>query len=405
MADAFRAIRITDRVWWVGAIDWDLRNFHGYLTSRGSTYNAYLIVADEITLVDTVKAPFCEEMLARIASVVDPAEIRNIISNHAEMDHSGSLPAVIERVNPERVLASAKGAEALRQHFHFDREIEVVPDGERRELGGAHLRFFEARMLHWPDSMFTFLEDEGVLFSNDGFGMHLASEKRFADELDPGLVRYEAAKYYANILLPVGKVVSGALKKMAPLRPEVRLIAPDHGPVWREDPGQILDLSATWTLQRPSRKVVVTYAPLWQSTALMARAVAEGLGAGGAEVKLMPLNGSHRSDVAVELLEAGALVVGSPTLNGQIYPTVADVMTYLKGLKPKNLIGASFGSFGWSGDAVRQLDGLLTEMGVELVGEGLQVQYVPDEQALLRCRALGSEIATKLRERVSAAIS
>jgi flavorubredoxin len=321
------------------------------------------------------------------------------------MDHSGCLPAVIERVRPERILASAKGAEALQQHFHFDHEIEVVPDGGRRELGGAHLRFLEARMLHWPDSMFTFLEDDGILFSNDGFGMHLASEKRFVDELEPGLVRYEAAKYYANILLPFGKVVSGALKKMEPLRSEVRLIAPDHGPVWRQDIHEILDLYAAWTLQRPSRKVVVPYATMWQSTALMARAVGEGLAAGGADVKLMPLGASHRSDVAVELLEAGGLVVGSPTLNGQVYPTVADVMTYLKGLKPKNLVGASFGSFGWSGEAVRQLDKILTDMGVELVGEGVQVQYVPDRKALLRCRSLGSEVAAKLEERVTAAVS
>jgi flavorubredoxin len=396
MSQAFQAVRVTDRVHWVGAIDWELRSFHGYSTPRGTTYNAFLIVADEITLVDTVKAPFMDEMMSRIASVVDPSEIRSIISTHAEMDHSGCLPRLLHTFHPERLVASAQGEKALREHFHWDRQVQVVKDGERLPLGAATVKFLEARMLHWPDSMFAYLEGDGVLFSNDVFGMHLASAERFADEMDGAALRYEAAKYYANVLLPFSPQMAKVLDKLRSSDLEIGVIAPDHGPIRRQQPEQVLELYSRWAAQQPTRKAVVVFDTMWQSTARMARAIAEGLAAGGIAVKSMPLGGSDRSDVAAEILEAGALLVGSPTINNQIYPTVAGLMVYLKGLRPRNLVGAAFGSYGWNGQAVAKLDEALLEMGVELTEEGLRVCYVPDQEALAECRSFGTRVAAKL---------
>ncbi|MFO8070274.1 MAG: FprA family A-type flavoprotein [Polyangia bacterium] len=395
---AFRARRISDRVWWVGAIDWGLRNFHGYLTSRGTTYNAFVVTGPVPTLIDTVKAPFYDEMLARIRSVIDPSEIQLVVSNHSEMDHSGGLPRFVEQFRPEKVLASRMGAEALKAHFAGAVSAEVVRSGDRIDLGDTGLRIVETPMLHWPDSMLSYLEDGGVLFSNDAFGMHLAGSERFADEIDGALLRHEAAKYYANILMPLSPIVARLLDRLPELDLEIRIVAPDHGPAWREGPDQIVELYRRWSAQEPTARAVVVYDTMWQSTALMARAIADGLTHGGAEARLMPLEGSHRSDVATELLEAGALLVGSPTMNNRIYPTLADATTYLAGLGPRNLVGASFGSYGWSGEAVAHLRDRLEEMGVELVNEGLKVKYVPGKEDLARCRALGQKTAKKVRE-------
>jgi flavorubredoxin len=396
MSQAFHAVRVTERVHWVGAIDWELRSFHGYSTPRGTSYNAFLIVADEITLVDTVRAPFMDEMMSRIASVVDPSEIRNVISTHAEMDHSGCLPRLLHTVRPERLMASVQGERALREHFHWDQKVQVVKEGERLALGGANVRFLQAPMLHWPDSMFAYLEGDGVLFSNDVFGMHLAGTERFADEVDGAQLLYEAAKYYANVLLPFSPQMTKILDKLRASDLGFSVIAPDHGPIRREEPEQLLELYSSWAAQRPTRKAVVVFDTMWQSTARMAGAIAEGLASSGIGVKFMPLDGSDRSDVAAELLEAGALLVGSPTINNQVYPTVAGLVSYLKGLRPRNLVGAAFGSYGWNGQAVAKLDEALLEMGVELAEEGLRVCYVPDQQALAECRSFGTRVAAKL---------
>ncbi len=398
MNGSLKGTRVTDRVYWVGAVDWAIRDFHGYATERGSTYNAYLVLADKITLIDTVKGPFKEEMLSRVASVVDPSDITYIVSNHSEMDHSGSLPAVIEAVDPEKVFASAMGVKALAEHFRLEREIVPVKDGETLNLGNMSLSFMETRMLHWPDSMFTYLPEENLLFSQDMFGMHLASSERFDDELSDGVLEYEAAKYFANILLPMSTAVARLLEKVRDLGLSIEVIAPDHGPLWRKGVDRIQGLYSLWADQQPTKKALVVYDTMWQSTAAMAQAIGEGLAAGGASAKLMPLRACHRSDVATELLDAGALVVGSPTLNNNMFPTVADVLTYVRGLKPRNLIGAAFGSYGWSGEGMAQVKDVLSAMKVDPVGEGVKAKYVPDDDALAECFALGLDIAKRLEE-------
>ncbi len=394
----FKAIKLTEHVYWVGAIDWTIRDFHGYTTKRGSTYNAYLIMADKITLIDTVKGPFKGELMARIASLVDPKRIDYIVSNHSEMDHSGCLAEVIEEVQPEKVFASVMGAKALNEHFRIDREIVPVKDGSELSLGNLTLSFMETRMLHWPDSMFSYLKEEKLLFSQDAFGMHLASSERFADEVDDAVLEYESATYYANILLPYSQLIVGLLDKVEKSGIPIDIIAPDHGPVWRKDLGRILSRYRKWALQKPENKAVVLYHTMWHSTELMAEAIAEGLREGGTTTKVMSMGSFHRSDVAYEILNAGALVAGSSTLNNNILPAMADVLTYLKGLKPKNLIGAAFGSHGWSGEAPLHIRDILAEMKVDLVGEPLKAKYVPDGETLEACFALGKTISQKLGE-------
>ena len=400
MTNPYKAVRVTEDVWWVGAIDWNIRDFHGYTTRRGSTYNAYLVMADKITLVDTVKAPFREEMIARIASVVEPAKIDYIVSNHSEMDHSGCLPEIIAAVKPEKVFASAVGTRTLRELFPLDRELVPVRDGETLSLGNRTLTFMETRMLHWPDSMFSYLNEEQLLFSQDAFGMHLASLERFDDELDPAVLAYEAATYYANILLPYSPLVLKLLEKVAAAGLSFRLIAPDHGPIWRKDIAGIVERYGKWAAQKPTAKAVVFYATMWHSTEKMARAISEGLAAGGLHVKLLSLDEAHRSDVAYEILDAGAIAVGSPTLNNHLLPNIADILTYLRGLKPKNLVGAAFGSYGWSGEAVKEIEEILASMKIEPAGEGISVKNVPDGGGLQRCCELGLKMAEIVRARL-----
>ncbi len=398
MSEPFEAVKVSEHVHWVGAIDWGIRDFHGYSTTRGSTYNAYLVMGDDPVLIDTVKAPFVGELLARVSSVTDPESIRYIISNHSEMDHSGALPMVLEAVKPEKVFASSMGVKDLAANLHVDREVVAVKDAEGLELAGLHFTFLETRMLHWPDSMMTYLSEDRLLFSQDGFGMHLATGRRFADELPERLMLEEGAKYYANILLPYSNLIIKLLNRVRELGVTIDFICPDHGPIWRKDLGRIMGLYADWAAQEPRNKAVIVYDTMWGSTDLMARAIADALEKEGVEVAMTRLRASHRSEFVTELLDSGALIAGSPTINNQMFPTVADALTYAKGLKPKNLVGAAFGSYGWSGEATKLVNEVLEEMKVEIAAEPLRALYVPDDQALLACRGLGAAVAAKLKE-------
>lgn len=306
-------------------------------------------MADKITLIDTVNSPFCDEMMARIGSIIDPAKIDYLISNHAEPDHAGALSEAIRLIRPEKVFANQMGVMALNRNYGID-GISMVTDGQTLSLGNRTLTFVETPMCHWPESMVCYLHDLNILFSQDGFGMHLASYERFADMLDKHLLDEEASKYYANILLPLGSAVKMTLSIIQELDLPIDIIAPDHGPAWRENPMSIVQKYASWAEQERSDRAIVVYDTMWGSTDRMARAVGEGLAAGSARVRLMPLGGAHRSEIAAELLDAGALLVGAPTLNSEMYPSVADVLTYIKGLRPQGLVGAAFGSFGWSGE-------------------------------------------------------
>lgn len=400
MHDNFKALKITENVYWVGAIDWDIRNFHGYSTSRGTTYNAYLIMADKITLIDTVKEPFKKEFLARISSLIDLNKIDYVISNHSEMDHSGLLPDIIDLVKPEKVFASQMGVKALSQHFHdLSDKVIAVKDGEKLSLGNTALTFFETRMLHWPDSMVTYMPDQGVLFSNDIFGMHLATYERFDDEIDPCVLDYEAAKYFANIILPYCTFVSKLVTKLEGLQLNLQYLATDHGPVWRKDISKIIHSYTLWPQQKPVRKGIVIYDSMWGSTIKMAEAIGYGMSDSGIKTKLLPISANHRSDIATEMLELGALVIGSPVLNSNLYPTVPDVMTYIKGLRPQNLITGAFGSYGWNESPLDQIKSLLVDdLKLEFVGDTIKSKYVPDKNILNKCYEYGVSIANRLKE-------
>ena len=394
MADVYRAVPITERVYWVGAVDWTLRDFHGYTTRRGSSYNAYLILADRVTLVDTVKKPFKEELLSRVASVIDPRKVEVVVSNHSEMDHSGCLAEVIEEVRPREVYASPMGVKTLAALSpSLSTGITAVADGRSVSLGNMTLSFMETRMLHWPDSMFTYLQEEKLLFSHDAFGMHLASHERFADEIDTAVLEYEAATYFANILLPYAGLMTKLLARVDSAGLSFDVIAPDHGPVWRRNPGWIVEHYRRWAQQKRAKKAVVVYGTMWHSTEKMARYIGEGLSSRGVPAKVMAVDAFHRSDIAYEMLDAAALVVGTSTLNNNMLPKVADVLTYLKGLRPLNVVGAAFGSYGWSGEGTLQANEVLKEMKAALPLEPLRVRHVPTSSDLAACRELGEKLA------------
>ncbi len=397
----FKAVPVTDRIFWVGAIDWELRDFHGYSTSRGSTYNAYLVLGEGNILFDAVKEPFFDEMMARIASVVDPSSIRAVVSNHAEMDHTGSLARLFEAAGPAQVLASASGVRNLDLQMGFHpAALSAVGDGLTASVCGLDLTFIETKMLHWPDSMFTFLPSMNTLVSQDAFGMHLATPELFAFENDPAILLAEAARYYANIIMPYSPLVLKLLDRAASIGLDPDLVLPDHGPVWKKGtsmpPSWIFGRYAHWASMKPTDKAVIVYDTMWHATEKMAHAIADGVSAGGAVPRVHPMKSSHRSDIAADLLEAGALVAGSPTINNGLFPTLSDICTYLKGLRRPDLVGSAFGSYGWSGESVKVLSELLAGMKVTQVGENIGIQFGPDAAQLDRCRAQGLAIAAAI---------
>lgn len=385
-------VQIAKGIYHVGVNDWNISDFHGYSTPFGTTYNAFLIVDKKIVLVDTVKKPFGEELLANIASIVDPAKIDFVISNHTEMDHSGSLFQVMHRIGADKpIYCSKMGLKNLALHFRKGFNLQAVENGAEMSLGEKTLQFMETRMLHWPDSMFTYVKEDKLLFSSDAFGQHYAGFERFDDQIgDAAMVH--AKKYYANILLLYSAKVLKLIESVKQSKMEIQTICPDHGIIWRTDPGKIISAYERWGSQASGKKAVIIYDTMWHSTEAMANAVAAGLSAEGVGVRPMCLEKWHRSDVMTEVLDARAVVVGSPTLNNGLFPTVSDMLTYMKGLKPKNKIGAAFGSYGWSGESVRLINSELEAMKFDIVDAGLKIQYVPDADGLAACEALGRKI-------------
>ena len=397
---SFKAVKITDKVWWVGAIDWNLKEFHGYHTHRGTTYNAYLVLGEKPTLIDTVKAPFKEEMYSRIASVMDPSKIEIIVSNHAEPDHSGALADAIADLQPEKVYASVAGVRILDAQFHIGEKLTAVKTGDSIDLGGLSLSFVETKMLHWPDSMFSYLKEEKILFTQDGFGMHLATDRLFIDENPWDMVEEEMEKYYANILLLYSPQVLKLLEVFPSLNLDVQYIATDHGPVWRgADVAKPLELYRKFAEQKPAPRAVVVYDTMWGATDKMGRSIADGIRSTGAGVTVCCMHSRFRSDVATAVMGAGALVVGSPTINNMLFPSVADVLCYLKGLRPKNLIGATFGSFGWSGEAAVQAAEILKSMNAEMPEEPLKLKFASSQEDFQKCFDFGVRIGRLLLER------
>ena len=394
-------IEILKDVHWVGAIDWNIRDFHGYSVDRGTTYNAFLVMDEKVTLFDTVKQGFRSELLHHIRRIIDPTTIDYLVVNHAEMDHSGLVPEVVDLVKPEKIFCSERGRKALLAHFHReDWPYEVVKTGDTISLGKRTVRFIETRMLHWPDSMFSYIPEDRLLISSDAFGQHVATTERFDDEVDLSMLLRHAAKYYANIILPFSNLVQKLLSLVKEMDLEVDMIAPDHGVIWRRNRGKILECYDEWSQQRSRVKALVIYDTMWHSTERMAKAIVDGLVQEGVSVRMFDLATNHRSDIITEVLDAGALVIGSPTLNNGMLPRMADFLHYMKGLRPANKIGAAFGSYGWSGEAVRLINAIMEEMKFTVIDPGIKVQYVPVHDDLKRCAELSRKVAKELKEGV-----
>ncbi|MBW1693537.1 MAG: flavodoxin domain-containing protein [Deltaproteobacteria bacterium] len=391
-------VEIAKDVYNVGVNDWNIRDFHGYSTNKGTSYNAFLIVDDKIALIDTVKKEFSDQLIDNISQIIDPKTIDYVISNHTEMDHSGGLPRVMHRIGEGKPLYCSKmGAKNLARHFPRKWNYRAVGTGDELNLGKKTLAFLETRMIHWPDSMFTYLKEDKILFSSDGFGQHYAGYEMFDDQVGDDIMVH-AKKYYANILLLYSPLILDLLKKVADLGLKIDIICPDHGIIWRKDPSKIINAYAKWAEQVPEKKAVVIYDTMWQSTETMAMTIASGIASEGVSVRPIHLRRVHRSDVMTEVLDARAVVVGSPTLNNQVFPTVSDILTYMKGLKPKNKIGAAFGSYGWSGESVKLINKELDEMKFDIIDPGVRIQYVPDKDGKDACIEFGKKIGKSVKE-------
>ncbi len=392
-------VKVREDLYWVGAIDWGIRDFHGYSTNRGSTYNAYLLLDDKITLFDTVKKPLAGQLFHNLQRVLNPEKIDYIVVNHVEMDHTGALPEVIERVKPQKVFCSKMGQKALEAHFPQAKDwpLHVVENGEKIKLGRREVVFLETRMIHWPDSMVSYLPQEKILISQDAFGQHYANSMLFDDQVDYCELMQEAAKYYANIVLPFSAQVQKLLATIEEKGLEIDMILPDHGVIWRKYLKDIISAYRRWSAYEAEQRVVVIYATMWKSTEKMALAVASGIEAEGIPVKVMDADTVHRSDIMTEVMLAKGLAVGSSTLNNHMLPIMADTLTYVKGLRPRKKVGAAFGSYGWSGEAVKHLLKFLEDIKAEVVSEGLKVQYVPTHEDLKTCAELGRKLAQTIK--------
>jgi len=396
-------IEIAPGVFNVGVQDWNVRDFHGYSTDLGTTYNAFLVVDEKITLIDSVKKEFGDQLLENIAAVVDPRRIDCVVSNHTELDHSGSLARVMHRVGEDKPLYCSKmGAKNLARHFPQKWNYKAVGSGDQLKIGRRTLHFLETRMIHWPDSMFTYMPEDGILFSSDGFGQHYAGPERFDDEVGERIMPH-ARKYFANILLLYTTHIEKLIRQVADMKLELRMICPDHGIIWRRDPSKIVQAYLAWCAQEPQQKAVVVYDTMWHSTERMAEAITAGIAAEGVVAVPRNLRAYHRSEVMTDIFDARAVVVGSPTLNNGLFPTVADFLCYMRGLKPRNKIGAAFGSYGWSGEAVKLIENELREMKIEPVEPGLRVQFVPEPSVVDACREFGRKIGRAVRAGTPAA--
>ena len=395
-----RPVEITKGIYDVGVIDWNIRDFHGYSTYRGTSYNAFLIVDEKIALIDTVKKDFSDQLLGNISKIIDPKKIDYMISNHTEMDHSGGLPRLMHRIGEDKPLYCSKmGAKNLARHFPQKWNYQAVGTGEKLSLGNRTLTFLETRMVHWPDSMFTYLMEDKILFSSDGFGQHYAGHERFDDQIGDDIMPH-AKKYYANILLLYSPLILKLLDTVIQMGLEIDMICPDHGIIWRKDPGKIINAYAKWAKQEQEKKAVVVYDTMWHSTQAMADEIAAGIANKGVSVRPIHIRSSHRSEIMTEVLDAAAVVVGSPTLNNQLFPTVSDFLVYMKGLKPLNKIGAAFGSYGWSGEAVKLINKELQDMKFDVIDPGIRIQYVPENKGLEACFELGQKIGQAVNERI-----
>lgn len=389
---------LKDGVYWVGATDWRVRYFHGYelSTHRGSTYNSYLIKDEKTVLIDTVWEPLTDRFLENLSEVVDIRKIDYVVMNHMEPDHSGALPTIMEYIPNATIIVSKKGEETIKRYYHKDWNLKIVSNGEKINIGENDLTFIEATMLHWPDTMFTYLNGKNILFSNDAFGQHFASSDIFNDEVDETEVYQEALKYYANILTPFSRMVSRKIEELKGLNLPIDIIAPSHGILWRKDPMTIVDKYYEWAQGKAENNVVIIYNSMWGATHKMAEFIGKGVGEAGVTYKILNISTADRNDVLAEVFKAKGIILGSSTVNNGLLTSLMPLVEDLMGLKFINRVGAAFGSYGWSGESPKLLSEYLTKAKIKVIKEGLKFKYMPNEEELEECISFGKDFVEKM---------
>jgi len=394
--------KISSKVTWVGKTDWELKKFHGdeFSTHRGSSYNSYLIKDKKTALIDTVWMPYDKEFVSKLKEEIDLNKIDYIIANHGEVDHSGSLPALMSEIPNTPIYCTANAVKSIKGQYHKDWNFIVVKTGDKLSLGESELTFIEAPMLHWPDTMFSYLSNENILFSNDGFGQHFATESLFNDTVDPSQLYEEALKYYANILTPFSVMVTKKIKEIMQMNLPIDTICPSHGLIWRENPIEIIKKYLAWADGFKENQISIVYDTMWNSTRKMAEAIASGIEQTDKDVTVKLLNSSKidKTDIITEVFRSKAILVGSPTVNnGYLYST-AGILELIRGMKMKNKFAAAFGSYGWSGESVKMINEELAKAGFTLIDEGFKTLWTPDEEVTEKLREYGRNFAAKLPE-------
>lgn len=392
------SFKIKNNVYWVGKIDWELRKFHGneYSTNRGSTYNSYLIKEEKIVLIDTVWKPFSKEFVENLSKEVDLNKIDYVITNHAEIDHSGALPELMEKIPETPIYCTANGVKSIRGHYHKDWNFQVVKTGDTLDLGnGKQLIFVEMRMLHWPDSMACYLTKDNILFSNDAFGQHYANEFMYNDLVDQNELYAECIKYYANILTPFSAFVDKKIKEVLDLKIPIDIIATSHGVIWRDNPTQIVEKYLTWANDYQENQITVLYDTMWDGTKRMAEAITKGIREidKKVNVKLYNIAKTDKNDLITEIFKSRIILVGSPTIGGGILSGVAEILEMIKGMRFKNKKAASFGCYGWSGESIKVIKEHLEKSGFSVINDGIRALWNPDDESLEKCVEFGREIA------------
>lgn len=394
------AFKINDSITYVGKIDWELRRFHGeeYSTQRGSSYNSYLIRDEKNVLIDTVWEPFSEEFVENLKKEIDLKEINYIIMLHNEIDHSGALLDLMAEIPDTPIYCTANGKKIIQSRFQKDWNFVEVKTGDRLNIGSRELFFIEARMLHWPDTMFCYLTGDNILFSNDGFGQHYASELMYNDLVDQAELYSEALKYYANILTPFSKLVTAKINEVVKMELPINMICPSHGVIWRDNPLQIVHKYLEWANDYQENQITIIYDTMWTATRRMAEEIAAGIREANPEITVKIYN-SAKSDlthVVGEVFRSKAIAVGSPTVNNGCLSSVAAIMEEIKGMKFKKKKAVPFGSYGWSGEATKQIGEALNKAGFEVIDDGVRLLWTPDDEGLAQCRELGKKLAKSI---------
>ena len=399
------AIKISDHAQWVGKTDWQLTSFHGdeLSTHHGSSYNSYLIRDKKTVLIDTVWLPFDKEFVSRLREQIDLKEIDYIVMNHNEVDHSGALPELIREIPDVPIYCTKRGEAIIRGHYHQDWNFVNVKTGDTLPLGDTTLTFIEAPMLHWPDTMMSYLSGDKVLFSNDCFGQHYASSSLFDDSADLNEVFAEAEKYYANILQPFSPLVARKLKELDGLNLPIDVIAPSHGIIWRDDVSSIVEHYRKWSAAYQENVVSILYDTMWNSTRIMAESIADGIRTADPSTEVRLFNVAHhdKKDIVTAVFRSKAVLIGCPTINQGYSFAMGGIIEMLKGMKFRGKYGATFGSYGWSGEAVERMGKDLAEAGFNVIGNGLRLLWVPDENAVAACRTFGEDFAYALQSDAS----